>query len=1163
MILKERQLLLPLVPPVDPSTTIDWPKGAPTDDTPTYTWSTEPDIWSQGQHPGVVKVTYNDGTSDLVPVTVDVTDAPSGKPTTVKQGDELPDAPSVINWINQNGHVVPGPSDPHTTYTWMQKPDTSTVGTKNGVVTVTYPNGEKTEVVVPVTVTPTSTTNAYDPYVEPQQYAYNPSGEGVPNDPTSLVKLPTGENAPAGVHYEWGTKPDTTKANTTQQAKVIATYPDPNDGTKTVTKTIQVIAHIGSMADYYNAKAGNLTVPYNANMDDYPASDQISIYDSPTHKIDDPSSVVSYDAWAPTPVTIVSGTQPTMIKVTYKDGSWDYAPLNVTVGPKSTGTLADQYPVSYNGIDLQRPTDDSPASNSADPQKAEHTLANAITGYRIQNGFDGPQHVTVYVNPSNGQVTVTAVKDSTLGSFNVPVQVSYSDGSTATVYVPVSITGVDPNGNYYGNQTMTSCEGSVPVLHKTTGSNTIDLNDASISKVQKITYNYNWDHTNGNGHYKAYKIFKINAAGTGYYLAEEGTQDDAGVNRVATHQYKETNSPSKFDNVHATWTWQTAAGHTFAPSTNVDAFDGNTGDTLYKNADGTVNREEQTDATDPTGLAGNSKWRMSFKIGDTAFLTAAGLPNFYSTTGTWTNTYFDFLGATAKTGLTALVGDNVPTDTTGIENYLNMGSLTTATPENGSLTSVTWAPGKKPGTNGKFVQGANAGTARLIFNNDPNNYLDIPVTITAANHVKPTDPGVDPDHPDDQHSDLFMSVTRKVYVNGVQNAGLTQTIRYARDKYTYSEGNVISYGAWKIGKVENGAWVDTPTANATFGQETAPSETGKDTYVQYGSDPSTKTKTNNIKAENVPTISDAQGYVTPQDGTSVYVTYADQVTNQATVTYTFYDDTGHKTVGTPVAVSGDEGQVLPTGLTIPKGYKLASGQTLPTTVTIPSTDTTVTIHLVHATKTIKPDDPGVDPNKPDYQDMFKTVTRTINVNNPDGSVARTMQQVHFNRSKTVDEVTGKAVSYGDWSLADGSARDWGEFNVPQLNGYTSYVDGDAATQVNEESVTPETADVTVEVTYQTSGDHNNGDHGQTPTNPGDHNDYNNGGNNGNDHVNGNNNGGAINNGTNGAGNLNNGNGQTAKKLPQTGNDQNAEVVAGLGLAGLAAMFGLGKRKKRD
>lgn len=135
--------------------------------------------------------------------------------------------------------------------------------------------------------------------------------------------------------------------------------------------------------------------------------------------------------------------------------------------------------------------------------------------------------------------------------------------------------------------------------------------------------------------------------------------------------------------------------------------------------------------------------------------------------------------------------------------------------------------------------------------------------------------------------------------------------------------------------------------------------------------------------------------------------------------------------------------------------------------------------------------------------------------------------------------------------------------MPQLNGYTSYVDGDAATQVNEESVTPETADVTVEVTYQTSGDHNNGDHGQTPTNPGDHNDYNNGGNNGNDHGNGNNNGGAINNGTNGAGNLNNGNGQTAKKLPQTGNDQNAEVVAGLGLAGLAAMFGLGKRKKRD
>ena len=287
---------------------------------------------------------------------------------------------------------------------------------------------------------------------------------------------------------------------------------------------------------------------------------------------------------------------------------------------------------------------------------------------------------------------------------------------------------------------------------------------------------------------------------------------------------------------------------------------------------------------------------------------------------------------------------------------------------------------------------------------------------------------------------------------------------------------------------------------------------------------------------------------------------------EVTITYVDKDNPSH-VLGT-ASVTGNNGSSVAVADTInnnvPAHWKIDPSFTVPTSETVPGS---VTVPLVHATKTIKPDDPGVDPNKPDYQDMFKTVTRTINVNNPDGSVARTLQQVHFNRSKTVDEVTGKVISYGDWSLADGSARNWGEFDVPQLSGYTSYVDGTAATTVNAENVTADTADVTVEVTYKTAGDH-----GQQPSNPGDNN-HNNGGNHGNGNNNGNNgnggnNGGAINNGANGATNLNNGNGnngngQAAKKLPQTGNDQNAAAVAGLGLAGLAAMFGLGKRKKED
>ncbi len=246
---------------------------------------------------------------------------------------------------------------------------------------------------------------------------------------------------------------------------------------------------------------------------------------------------------------------------------------------------------------------------------------------------------------------------------------------------------------------------------------------------------------------------------------------------------------------------------------------------------------------------------------------------------------------------------------------------------------------------------------------------------------------------------------------------------------------------------------------------------------------------------------------------------------------------------------------------------------------MPKANETITINLVHATKDIKPNDPGVNPSDPAYTDMFKTVTRTIKVNNPDRMVNTTTQQVNFNRTKTIDEVTDEVISYGNWTLATGSAKDWGQFNVPQLDGFISYVDGNAAKEVAEETVIADTADVTVEVTYKNSGNNGNntnpGDdgNGSHNTNPGDNGSHNtNPGDNGNHNTNGNNNG--INNGTqNGNGNktvntnvTDNGNGDNGQNnkqaLPQTGNTKNDAAVAGLGLAGLLAMLGLGGLKKK-
>ena len=527
---------------------------------------------------------------------------------------------------------------------------------------------------------------------------------------------------------------------------------------------------------------------------------------------------------------------------------------------------------------------------------------------------------------------------------------------------------------------------------------------------------------------------------------------------------------------------------------------------------------------------------------------------------------------------------------------------------------------------------------------------DIPVTVTyedgSSNTAtakvfvnKSLDPTkVDPTKP--EYKEMFKTVTRDIVTTSVSGQQTTeaQGLDFGRTMTIYGNGNHATYGTWKAGKLSKDKFT-TQGGSTEFASESITPVDGYTSYYKIGNDGQ------KVNASAVPSASALDKDGNPVDGTAVYVGYdknnTPTPTEDTTVTYTFYDETDKKPVeGHDVTVTGQPGTDQKVNLTTPEGYKLAEGQTLPTSVKMPKANDTITIHLVHATKDIKPNDPGVNPSDPVYADMFKTVTRTIKVNNPDRMVDTTTQQVNFNRTKTIDEVTDEVISYGNWTLATGSAKDWGQFNVPQLDGFISYVDGNAAKEVAEENVTADTADVTVEVTYKNSdnngnntnpgddGNHNTnpGDNGNHNTNPGDNGNHNtnpgnngnhntNPGNNGNHNTNpGNNNG--INNGTqngngnktvntnvtdngngdktvntnvtdngngdktvntnvtdNGNGNKtvntnvtdnsNGDNGQNNKQaLPQTGNTKNDAAVAGLGLAGLLAMLGLGGLKKK-
>ena len=462
---------------------------------------------------------------------------------------------------------------------------------------------------------------------------------------------------------------------------------------------------------------------------------------------------------------------------------------------------------------------------------------------------------------------------------------------------------------------------------------------------------------------------------------------------------------------------------------------------------------------------------------------------------------------------------------------------------------------------------------------------DIPVTVTyedgSSNTAtakvfvnKSLDPTkVDPTNP--EYKGMFKTVTRDIVTTSVSGQQTTesQSLDFGRTMTIYGNGNPAKYGKWEAGKLSAHKFT-TQGGSTEFASENITPVDGYTSYYKIGNGGQ------KVNASAVPSASALDKDGNPVGGTTVYVGYdknnTPTPTEDTTVTYTFYDETDKKPVeGHDVTVTGQPGTDQKVNLTTPEGYKLAEGQTLPTSVTMPKANETITINLVHATKDIKPNDPGVNPSDPVYADMFKTVTRTIKVNNPDRMVDTTTQQVNFNRTKTIDEVTDEVISYGNWTLATGSAKDWGQFNVPQLDGFISYVDGNAAKEVAEENVTADTADVTVEVTYKNSGNNTtSGDDGNHNTNPGDNDNHNtNPGDNDNHNTNpGNNNG--INNGTqNGNGNKtvntnvtdngNGDNGQSNKQaLPQTGNTKNNAAVAGLGLAGLLAMLGLGGLKKK-
>ena len=170
----------------------------------------------------------------------------------------------------------------------------------------------------------------------------------------------------------------------------------------------------------------------------------------------------------------------------------------------------------------------------------------------------------------------------------------------------------------------------------------------------------------------------------------------------------------------------------------------------------------------------------------------------------------------------------------------------------------------------------------------------------------------------------------------------------------------------------------------------------------------------------------------------------DQTTNQTLdVTYgpakqivtIQYIDKGN-VIGTQ-QIRGEIGEKIKPNYEVPAGYILVCP---PTIITVDkSGNQVVKINVKH--EIVK----GTE---------SRTVTRTINVHQPDGSVTTTKQVVTLSRSYTEDKATGQK-TYASWRTGN-----WARVTVPKLKGYTA-----SSAFVPAEKVTSDSQDQQVDIYY--------------------------------------------------------------------------------------------------
>ena len=419
----------------------DLPKGT------TYAWKDKPDTTTPGEKPATVIVTYPDGTSEEVPVTVKVIPQsdeynPQGRDFSVRYKE----TPNVVAGIANKDELPTG-----TKFDWKQTPDTTKIGDQKATIVVTYPDGTSEEVPVKVTVLPVDANHdgipdhEQDPNAtEADKHGIKIPDEKVPVDDVKNLTPDEKKQVEDNVKKANPDLPEGTKVTVGPDGTTTVTFPDgstkdidgsdlvrPKDKPEIKVPTDKVpvddVNHLTpdekkQVED--NIKKANPDLPKDTKIDvadngtatitkpgekpvTIPGSDLVRPKVAPKgqditvnkgDKPDPADAIVNKDelpkgtsyAWKDKPNTSSLGNKPAVVVVTFPDGSSVDVPVVVKVVPQSDQfdpKAGDKVPVS----DTNNLTDAEKDKVKDATEKANPDLPK---GTKIEVGKDGTVTIT-------------------------------------------------------------------------------------------------------------------------------------------------------------------------------------------------------------------------------------------------------------------------------------------------------------------------------------------------------------------------------------------------------------------------------------------------------------------------------------------------------------------------------------------------------------------------------------------------------------------------------------------------------------------------------------------------------------------------------------------------------------------------------------------------